>query len=606
MAASSGARTRLFPTLRMAAGAVGALSVGIFTADNLVSLQMVSGRSMQPALNPDSSMLWRDVLLMDKRARDGLDEGLLRRGDVVTLRSPTNPELLLIKRIIALPHDCVVPAGCPDSYVRVPKGQCWVEGDESFHSGDSNSFGPVPLALVTGKAVTPVWPPWRIGARISGVPERWDDNDDDNGDGAPAAPTNDVAPESPSTEAPAKRRAEKAYTADVDINDSDNRQTLAKSSTHRSIRDATDAEVTTRGRHYINPDVATATDPALHLHIEASSQESLDQAIAMIDRLKNEAAEYSQATSPPPPITPTRHIRPGSAAGSMSGGHVRLQEKVFVDIESERGFNVRAKLIGTGGENMKYIQSTTGARVQVRGRGSGYNDREGNADPYEPMHLYVTSGSEEALAQAKGYCQSLIDTIRSQFHEFKQSGGNSGRRRYDAHSHDSREGRDYSHGHHQQPQRGSYQHDRPHQRTRNHRGSRNYTYEGSPSYYDSNSPASGYGNQYPQQQQQQQNYGTNGYDATSAAAPLPAAATPTSADASAYGDYAEYYAQYYQYYGTYPDYSAYYGTADHAASEPTTAEDSGGKPSAGADSPSSSGYHSVPPPPSYANGNNKV
>ncbi|KAJ2638224.1 hypothetical protein GGF40_001806 [Coemansia sp. RSA 1286] len=171
MAASSGARTRLFPTLRMAAGAVGALSVGIFTADNLVSLQMVSGRSMQPALNPDSSMLWRDVLLMDKRARDGLDEGLLRRGDVVTLRSPTNPELLLIKRIIALPHDCVVPAGCPDSYVRVPKGQCWVEGDESFHSGDSNSFGPVPLALVTGKAVTPVWPPWRIGARISGVPE---------------------------------------------------------------------------------------------------------------------------------------------------------------------------------------------------------------------------------------------------------------------------------------------------------------------------------------------------------------------------------------------------------------------------------------------------
>ncbi|KAJ2232005.1 hypothetical protein H4R99_004397 [Coemansia sp. RSA 1722] len=171
MAASSGARTRLFPTLRMAAGAVGALSVGIFTTDNLVSLQMVSGRSMQPALNPDSSMLWRDVLLMDKRVRDGLDEGLLRRGDVVTLRSPTNPELLLIKRIIALPHDCVVPAGCPDSYVRVPKGQCWVEGDESFHSGDSNSFGPVPLALVTGKAVTPVWPPWRIGARISGVPE---------------------------------------------------------------------------------------------------------------------------------------------------------------------------------------------------------------------------------------------------------------------------------------------------------------------------------------------------------------------------------------------------------------------------------------------------
>ncbi|KAJ1724283.1 hypothetical protein LPJ53_001435 [Coemansia erecta] len=157
--------------LRRAAGATGALSVFIFVADNVVSLQMVSGRSMQPALNPDSNMLWRDVLLMDKRVREGTNESLLRRGDIVTFRAPTNPNRLLIKRIIALPHDCVVPLASADSYVRVPKGQCWVEGDESFHSGDSNTFGPIPLALVTGKAITPVWPPWRFAASISGVPE---------------------------------------------------------------------------------------------------------------------------------------------------------------------------------------------------------------------------------------------------------------------------------------------------------------------------------------------------------------------------------------------------------------------------------------------------
>ncbi|KAJ2854231.1 hypothetical protein FB639_006406, partial [Coemansia asiatica] len=149
------------------------------------------------------------------------------------------------------------------------------------------------------------------------------------------------------------------------------------------------------------------------------------------------------------------------------------------------------------------------------------------------------------------------------------------------------------------------------QRTRNHQGGRGYNhshpYQGSPAYYGSGSPAAGYGH-YPQQHQQQQ-YNDHGYE-TSSAAP-PTAGTPVSADASAYGDYSEYYAQYYQYYGTYPDYSAYYGTADQTASE-TTAQpasepttDTDKKSPAEAESPSSNGYHSVPPPASYANGNNK-
>lgn len=30
-----------------------------------------------------------------------------------------------------------------DEEVPIPAGHCWVEGDEAFHSKDSNSFGPV-------------------------------------------------------------------------------------------------------------------------------------------------------------------------------------------------------------------------------------------------------------------------------------------------------------------------------------------------------------------------------------------------------------------------------------------------------------------------------
>ncbi|KAI7834705.1 peptidase S24/S26A/S26B/S26C [Kickxella alabastrina] len=150
---------------------IGAFSVFTFTTDNIVTLQMISGRSMQPALNPDSSRLWRDIVLMDQRVRGGMYVELLKRGDVVTFVSPSNPDLLLVKRIIALPHDCVVPLSSTDSFVRIPAGQCWVEGDESFHSGDSNSFGPVPMALLRGRVLTPVWPPSRLGARVAGMPE---------------------------------------------------------------------------------------------------------------------------------------------------------------------------------------------------------------------------------------------------------------------------------------------------------------------------------------------------------------------------------------------------------------------------------------------------
>ncbi|KAJ2769073.1 hypothetical protein IWQ57_003263 [Coemansia nantahalensis] len=155
---------------RRVVGAAAAASVGLFVVDNMASLQMVTGRSMQPALNPDSNRLRRDVVLVDKMVRGELAERL-RRGDIVTLASPFDPDRRLVKRIVALPHDCIVPLGRPDALVRVPKGHCWIEGDESFHSSDSNSFGPVPLALVTSRAVTPVWPPSRFGARLSSLPE---------------------------------------------------------------------------------------------------------------------------------------------------------------------------------------------------------------------------------------------------------------------------------------------------------------------------------------------------------------------------------------------------------------------------------------------------
>ncbi|KAJ2083237.1 hypothetical protein H4R24_000974 [Coemansia sp. RSA 988] len=155
---------------RLVVGTVAAVSVVVFITDNLLSLQMISGRSMQPALNPDSNRLWRDVVLVNRMIKGGMTSRL-KRGDIVTFASPFDPNRRIVKRIVGLPHDCIVPLGKPDSFVRVPMGHFWVEGDESFHSNDSNTFGPIPLALVDGRVITPIWPLSRFGARIPPLPK---------------------------------------------------------------------------------------------------------------------------------------------------------------------------------------------------------------------------------------------------------------------------------------------------------------------------------------------------------------------------------------------------------------------------------------------------
>ncbi|KAF8528777.1 peptidase S24/S26A/S26B/S26C, partial [Hysterangium stoloniferum] len=122
----------------------------------------VTGRSMQPTLNPDSSRLRKDIALFD---RSFLFTGYtFRKGDIIAIRSPVNPDSTLIKRIIALEGDEVetLPP-YPENVVTVPEGHIWVEGDERFHSEDSNHFGPVPLGLVDSKLMFLVWPLDRFG-----------------------------------------------------------------------------------------------------------------------------------------------------------------------------------------------------------------------------------------------------------------------------------------------------------------------------------------------------------------------------------------------------------------------------------------------------------
>jgi len=169
--ASSGSRFRTFLRSRnttVALSVVAWIPVGIFFTRHVYSFAAITGTSMQPTFNPDLHIrpLHYDIVLLENwhaSLRNMLSKPF-RRGDVVTLWSPQDPSLLTTKRIIALEGDVVDPLPpSPPTPVRIPPGHCWVEGDSTYQTRDSNTYGPVSTALITARVSYVLWPWSRMG-----------------------------------------------------------------------------------------------------------------------------------------------------------------------------------------------------------------------------------------------------------------------------------------------------------------------------------------------------------------------------------------------------------------------------------------------------------
>ncbi|XP_067935595.1 uncharacterized protein [Watersipora subatra] len=125
-----------------------------------IGLCKTTGESMLPTVDENA------VLLVDKRKMAVQKD--LRRGDVVMLRSVSNPDELLIKRITAMSGDIMPDSTEPINrylhyadHIRVPSGHVWVAGDNTGCSRDSRYFGPVPVAVVQGKVLYQLTPEFR-------------------------------------------------------------------------------------------------------------------------------------------------------------------------------------------------------------------------------------------------------------------------------------------------------------------------------------------------------------------------------------------------------------------------------------------------------------
>ncbi|KAL4266684.1 KH domain containing protein RIK/BLOM7 [Pleurotus pulmonarius] len=188
------------------------------------------------------------------------------------------------------------------------------------------------------------------------------------------------------------------FTKDIDINDVRNRYMLTKGSTQAQINEETGASVSTKGIWYPDRSKATDKDPPLYLHISASSQEMLDNAVEKINELI--AVDLG-------PLVEDKKDR-------LREKRKWPEEKLPVALESIRNFNVRAKVVGPSGMFVKYIQQETSTRVQIKGLGSGFVDQETGKEAEEPMHIHITGPDEAQVARAKVLTEDLLEVVRSE------------------------------------------------------------------------------------------------------------------------------------------------------------------------------------------------
>ncbi|KAL0480700.1 mitochondrial inner membrane protease subunit 2, partial [Acrasis kona] len=133
------------------------------------SIASINGKSMQPELNITGGNT--DIVLVNHIPLQITQIRVPERGRVAVIRSPTDPQKTVIKRIIAVENETIIPREdkiyvykknhvpfMEEEPILIPKGHCWVEGDNAASSTDSNSFGAIPVALIQGYAEYVIYP----------------------------------------------------------------------------------------------------------------------------------------------------------------------------------------------------------------------------------------------------------------------------------------------------------------------------------------------------------------------------------------------------------------------------------------------------------------
>ncbi|KAL9956044.1 hypothetical protein ACROYT_G037463 [Oculina patagonica] len=128
-----------------------------FVLEHVAEFTVLSGPSMTPTFNvkQDGDLVITEHLSAQLRT--------IKKGDVVIVRSPEDPNCLICKRIAAMSGELIRTGIDGKDDFKIPRGHVWLLGDNPDCSKDSRDYGPVPYGLIRGRAFFKVWPPAEFG-----------------------------------------------------------------------------------------------------------------------------------------------------------------------------------------------------------------------------------------------------------------------------------------------------------------------------------------------------------------------------------------------------------------------------------------------------------
>ncbi|KAI9636363.1 uncharacterized protein MKK02DRAFT_45070 [Dioszegia hungarica] len=211
-----------------------------------------------------------------------------------------------------------------------------------------------------------------------------------------------------------REKEEGDFVRDIEINDLRNRYLLTKGPTQKQIEEETGAVITTKGVWIPDRSKLMPGETPLYLHIVANSQVVLDNAVAKVNELIDQ--DLGPLLDPRTMAARNRALGLPPPEGWLPGGRVKWPEaKLPIGLESLRNFNVRAKTVGPGGMFVKYIQAETGARVQIKGMGSGFMEADTGREAEEPMHINVAAPNQDQVDRARQLAEDLLVVLRIEY-----------------------------------------------------------------------------------------------------------------------------------------------------------------------------------------------